>query len=250
MNDPLSKEGAETILKMAMSRRRGGQLGRFGVGVKSVLMVCDDGVPAEGRSIDAFGLERTTRAAGMVTDGQQRLSAQAQLLRVLPTQMNRATSGFGDTVRPAWLEPMPYAPRRLRMRVLSDETAYNAACDDLLEREAAGRHEIRREMKVERRDRDDAARRAVLKRSEGRCENPECFLPVLPYRTTRGEALLEVDHIDNHAAGGRDYPSAMIALCPNCHANKTRGADQDELRGRLRAVALRRHQALRGDGRD
>ncbi|WP_437114917.1 HNH endonuclease signature motif containing protein [Streptomyces flaveolus] len=138
----------------------------------------------------------------------------------------------------------------MRARVVSDEAAYNAACEALLEREAAGSHEVRRATTTERRDRDDAARRAVLRRSEDRCESPECLLPDLPYRTTTGEPLLEVDHIDNHAAGGRDYPSAMIALCPNCHANKTRGADQDELRQRLRVVALRRHRALRGKGRD
>ncbi|MFI8490361.1 HNH endonuclease [Streptomyces rubrogriseus] len=106
-----------------------------------------------------------------------------------------------------------------------------------------------RETTTERRERDDGARRAVLRRSEGRCENPECLLPDLPYRTTMREPLLEVDHIDNHAAGGREYPSAMIALCPDCHANKTRGADQDELGERLRVVALQRHQALRGKGR-
>lgn len=82
--------------------------------------------------------------------------------------------------------------------------------------------------------------------SEGRCENPDCLLPDLPYRTTTGEPLLKVDHIDNHAAGGRDYLSAMIAPCPNCHPNQTRGADQDELREWLRVVALQRHQALRG----
>ncbi|MBG7698748.1 HNH endonuclease [Streptomyces sp. MC1] len=138
----------------------------------------------------------------------------------------------------------------MRVRVVSDEAAYNAACDALWEREAAGRHEVRRATTTGRRDRDDAARRAVLRRSEGRCESPECLLPDLQYRTTTGEPLLEVDHIDNYAAGGRDYPSAMIALCPNCHANKTRGADQDELRERLRVVALRCHQALRGKGRD
>ncbi|MCZ9341647.1 hypothetical protein NGM37_28180, partial [Streptomyces sp. TRM76130] len=36
---PVTPEGAETILRMSMSRKRGGQIGRFGVGVKSVLVV-------------------------------------------------------------------------------------------------------------------------------------------------------------------------------------------------------------------
>ncbi|MEU6886015.1 HNH endonuclease signature motif containing protein [Streptomyces viridosporus] len=75
-------------------------------------------------------------------------------------------------------------------------------------------------------------------------------MPDLPYRTVAGRPLLEVDHIDEHAAGGRDYPSTMIALCPNCHANKTHGAGRAELKQRLRAEALRRHEALRGKGRE
>ncbi|MFF3070944.1 DEAD/DEAH box helicase [Kitasatospora sp. NPDC057936] len=39
--NPVTPEGAETILRMSMSRKRGGQIGRFGVGVKSVLVVTD-----------------------------------------------------------------------------------------------------------------------------------------------------------------------------------------------------------------
>ncbi|WP_203749511.1 sacsin N-terminal ATP-binding-like domain-containing protein [Catellatospora bangladeshensis] len=35
----ITPEGAETILRMGVSRKRGGQIGRFGVGVKSVLSV-------------------------------------------------------------------------------------------------------------------------------------------------------------------------------------------------------------------
>ncbi|WP_418957287.1 sacsin N-terminal ATP-binding-like domain-containing protein [Streptomyces tritici] len=39
--NPVTPEGAETILRMSMSKKRGGQIGRFGVGVKSVLVVTD-----------------------------------------------------------------------------------------------------------------------------------------------------------------------------------------------------------------
>lgn len=39
--NPVTPEGAETILRMSMSRKRGGQIGRFGVGVKSVLEISD-----------------------------------------------------------------------------------------------------------------------------------------------------------------------------------------------------------------
>jgi superfamily II DNA or RNA helicase len=37
----MTAEGADTILRMGVSRKRGGQIGRFGVGVKSVLSVTD-----------------------------------------------------------------------------------------------------------------------------------------------------------------------------------------------------------------
>ncbi|MER6620349.1 HNH endonuclease signature motif containing protein [Streptomyces sp. NPDC000931] len=72
----------------------------------------------------------------------------------------------------------------------------------------------------------------------------------MPYRTAAGRPLLEVDHIDDHAAGGRDHPSAMIALCPNCHENKTYGVEREVLRERLRAMALERHQELLGKTTD
>lgn len=39
--DPITPEGVDTILRMGVSRKRGGQIGRFGVGVKSVLSVTD-----------------------------------------------------------------------------------------------------------------------------------------------------------------------------------------------------------------
>ncbi|MET9732949.1 DEAD/DEAH box helicase family protein [Streptomyces sp. NPDC006458] len=53
---PVSPEGAETILRMSMSRKRGGQIGRFGVGVKSVLVVTD--APQFFSSTGSFGFDR------------------------------------------------------------------------------------------------------------------------------------------------------------------------------------------------
>src|SRR4051812_41996681 len=38
---PITPQGVDTILRMGVSRKRGGQIGRFGVGVKSVLSVSD-----------------------------------------------------------------------------------------------------------------------------------------------------------------------------------------------------------------
>ncbi|MEW2168027.1 HNH endonuclease signature motif containing protein [Streptomyces sp. NPDC007084] len=109
--------------------------------------------------------------------------------------------------------------------------------------ETRGTDQICHQAEVQRRVRSSAAREAVILRSRGRCENPECLLPDLPYCTSAGTALLEVDHIDDHAGGGRDHPAAMIALCPNCHSNKTRGAERAVLTEHLRKVAGALHTA-------
>jgi 5-methylcytosine-specific restriction protein A len=85
------------------------------------------------------------------------------------------------------------------------------------------------------------ARRAVLLRSGGRCENPACNLPA-PDLTVRGEPILEVDHVNDLAGGGRDHPVQMIALCPNCHAVKTRGRTREHLRATLLTAAHERHE--------
>ncbi|WP_405993022.1 sacsin N-terminal ATP-binding-like domain-containing protein [Streptomyces sp. NBC_00986] len=53
---PVTPEGAETILRMSMSRKRGGQIGRFGVGVKSVLVVTD--TPQFFSRTGSFGFDR------------------------------------------------------------------------------------------------------------------------------------------------------------------------------------------------
>ncbi|MFJ8669066.1 DEAD/DEAH box helicase [Streptomyces sp. NPDC093600] len=53
---PVTPEGAETILRMSTSRKRGGQIGRFGVGVKSVLVVTD--TPQFFSRDGSFGFDR------------------------------------------------------------------------------------------------------------------------------------------------------------------------------------------------
>jgi 5-methylcytosine-specific restriction enzyme A len=87
------------------------------------------------------------------------------------------------------------------------------------------------------------ARLAVLLRSEGHCESPRCTGEIQD-RTDKGTAILEVDHIHDLALGGPDDPSQMIALCPNCHAAKTRGSTRHDLKKALLAEARRRHDAL------
>jgi 5-methylcytosine-specific restriction enzyme A len=91
--------------------------------------------------------------------------------------------------------------------------------------------------------RSAAARRAVLVRSGGRCENPRCTGDIQD-RTTAGDPILEIDHVHDLALGGPDDPAQMVALCPNCHAIKTRGRTAEQLRAQLLAVARERHEAL------
>lgn len=85
-----------------------------------------------------------------------------------------------------------------------------------------------------------AARRAVLLRSGGHCENPGCAGQPEDL-TDSGDLILEVDHIEELAAGGRDHPSQMIALCPNCHAVETRGRSRAALAQILSRAAGEAH---------
>jgi 5-methylcytosine-specific restriction enzyme A len=87
------------------------------------------------------------------------------------------------------------------------------------------------------------ARRAVLLRSGGDCENPQCHGSVHDV-TDKGAPILEVDHIQDIALGGDDNPAQMIALCPNCHATKTRGSTRKQLRAVLLTTADDRHRKL------
>jgi len=89
----------------------------------------------------------------------------------------------------------------------------------------------------------ESARRAVLLRSQGHCESPRCTGEPQDV-TDAGHPILEVDHIQDLAKGGPDHPEQMIALCPNCHAIKTRGRTRERLRHELFTVARQRHQAI------
>ncbi|MER7534445.1 HNH endonuclease signature motif containing protein [Streptomyces sp. NPDC097704] len=101
---------------------------------------------------------------------------------------------------------------------------------------------------VERFLRSAPAREAVILRSDGRCENPEC-LGHPTERTDKGAPLLEVDHVTQLSDGGDDTPESMIALCPNCHALKTRGSNRRELSRKLLRRARELDQAFsRGEG--
>lgn len=90
-----------------------------------------------------------------------------------------------------------------------------------------------------------AARAAVLLRCRGHCENPTCAGQPIDV-TDSGDAILEVDHVIQLADGGRDHPSQMVALCPNCHAVKGRGRGREALTTALLAVAAQAHATWTG----
>ncbi|MFE1988279.1 HNH endonuclease signature motif containing protein [Streptomyces mirabilis] len=86
------------------------------------------------------------------------------------------------------------------------------------------------------------ARTAVLLRCLGLCENPGCSGQPQDV-TDSGDPILEVDHVERIAEGGRDHPVQMVALCPNCHAMKERGRNRSALQRTLATVAAQAHAA-------
>ncbi|MEU5052987.1 HNH endonuclease signature motif containing protein [Streptomyces sp. NPDC021096] len=110
-------------------------------------------------------------------------------------------------------------------------------------RTGSGRTQRSRRVQVDRYFRSPAAREAVILRSGGRCENSSCAGHPTEL-TDAGAPILEVDHINDLGRGGEDVPETMIALCPNCHALKTRGSNRQGLRMSLLTIARARHQAF------
>ncbi|MEU7602045.1 HNH endonuclease [Streptomyces sp. NPDC040724] len=96
-------------------------------------------------------------------------------------------------------------------------------------------------VEVERYYRSATAREAVMLRSGDKCENRNC-LGHPTERTDSDAAILEVDHVNPLARGGADTPETMIALCPNCHALKTRGRNRKRLQTALLKTARLRHE--------
>ncbi|WP_439664091.1 sacsin N-terminal ATP-binding-like domain-containing protein [Lentzea sp. HUAS TT2] len=69
---PITPGGVDTILRMSASRKRGGQIGRFGVGVKSVLSVSDS--PEFYSTTGSFGFDKewaTARILGVVPEAEE-----------------------------------------------------------------------------------------------------------------------------------------------------------------------------------
>ncbi|WP_345699882.1 HNH endonuclease signature motif containing protein [Kitasatospora terrestris] len=137
-----------------------------------------------------------------------------------------------------------FVPLDLMDQQLTEAQKYRSLCS------AARRTAERREGQgsstlttVERQLRSAAARQAVILRSQGACENPDCR-GHWSERTATGAPILEVDHVNGLARTGQDEPEFMIALCPNCHALKTRGANQHALTQTLRTRAKELHAAF------
>ncbi|WP_406731129.1 HNH endonuclease [Streptomyces sp. NBC_01794] len=147
----------------------------------------------------------------------------------------------------------PYSARHLKSRRVRPSSSlairdlqpprvsarYRALVEKVEERESAasgGRREHVRGEPVRLKE----AREAVLLRCQGQCENPSCGGQPSDL-TDHGQAILEVDHVERIAGGGRDHPVQMVALCPNCHAMKERGAHRAALQSVLLHVAKETH---------
>ncbi|MFE6092015.1 HNH endonuclease [Streptomyces massasporeus] len=126
-------------------------------------------------------------------------------------------------------------------RWLLTAAEYERGCAFVEEREAQT-HGRRSTGTTRRPIRSRTARYLVLSRSRGRCENPDCTGQPADV-TDDDHPILEVDHVLDLTQGGRDHPSQMVALCPNCHAVKTRGRTRETLREILLRVAQERHAA-------
>ncbi|MFJ6697944.1 DEAD/DEAH box helicase [Streptomyces sp. NPDC091272] len=96
---PVTPEGAETILRMSVSKKRGGQIGRFGVGVKSVLAVTD--APQFFSASGSFGFDRAwsraeiARARGGAPD-EEFESPVLRMARPLDATKERTTDSVLD----------------------------------------------------------------------------------------------------------------------------------------------------------
>ncbi|MEU5298024.1 HNH endonuclease [Streptomyces umbrinus] len=162
------------------------------------------------------------------------------------------TDGAASAIAPAGtgLSEKPVAVDPSTMRIPLVATAeregkpaggYRAIVEEL--EGLIGHSPAHKQVASNRRQRSIRARAAVILRSGGRCENPGCASPAFREVTGSGEAILEVDHVRDLALGGEDHPLNMVALCPNCHAVKTRGRSAEALREVLAQVSRERHSA-------
>ncbi|MFI6941762.1 DEAD/DEAH box helicase [Streptomyces sp. NPDC050418] len=137
----VTPEGAETILRMSVSRKRGGQIGRFGVGVKSVLVVTD--TPQFFSRSGSFGFDREWSAhlirtvSGVVDKlGPQFETPVLRMARPLDEKAERAADRILD-------ELMLWATTVVRLPLLPD-TAKRLGLDMFGGTDLGGREEFPR----------------------------------------------------------------------------------------------------------
>jgi 5-methylcytosine-specific restriction protein A len=81
--------------------------------------------------------------------------------------------------------------------------------------------------------RSQVIRDYALARAGGNCE---CCGDAAPFQTAAGTPFLEVHHIERLTDGGPDSPSAVAALCPNCHREAHFGKAAAEMKQKLKDV--------------
>ncbi|GAA2802850.1 hypothetical protein GCM10010452_34250 [Crossiella cryophila] len=89
---PITPEGTDVILRMSSSRKRGGQIGRFGVGVKSVLSVSDS--PEFFSATGSFGFDKEW-SASRIREVQPEVDDVPVLRMARPISQERAVETDG-----------------------------------------------------------------------------------------------------------------------------------------------------------
>jgi 5-methylcytosine-specific restriction protein A len=75
-----------------------------------------------------------------------------------------------------------------------------------------------------------AIRDYALARAKGKCE---CCSQNAPFKTSANNPFLEIHHIRRLSDGGPDKPSAVAAVCPNCHREAHHGEYSKSLNAKL-----------------
>jgi 5-methylcytosine-specific restriction protein A len=70
----------------------------------------------------------------------------------------------------------------------------------------------------------------VLRESGGNCE---CCSSTAPFLKSNGVPYLEVHHVKTLSAGGTDFITNTVAVCPNCHRELHYGANKNNLKSKL-----------------
>jgi 5-methylcytosine-specific restriction protein A len=121
---------------------------------------------------------------------------------------------------------------------VSAQEADNHNLEELRKRALASSAAARtpKQRKILARDRSNAIRLYVLKRSKGNCEG--CGSPA-PFQTPTHAPYLEPHHIRRLSDGGPDHPRWVVAICPNCHRRAHYSQDASGYNERLAGIAGR-----------